>query len=212
MAVFWFGWAKKLKNVFTKQQADQYYLQKELPNRLQIVKGSVDFYKNVVVKQNGYVDRVDTNTPTSLINKRYLEEQLTTVRTYTDTKFENAIQRAIQIYQSPVGTKYSNIQKINVSLSDRDGVDYLKPLTVSFDRYNGTDYQGTFSFPVLWNTQNPSIYGCYTQMYYSKSSQHMEQGQMIGLRLTNAYIEVSCWNQNDRVSNIRIWGIEVSRV
>ena len=212
MAVFWFGWAKKLKNIFTKQQADTYYLQKELPNQLQVVKGNVDFYKNVVFKQNGYVDRVDTNASTSMINKKYLEDQLTTVRTYTDTKFENAIQRAIQIYQSPVGTKYSNIQKINVSLSDRDGVDYSKPLTVSFDRYNGTDYQGTFSFPVLWNTQNPSMYGCYTQMYYSKSSQHMEQGQMIGLRLTNAYIEVSCWNQNDRVSNIRIWGIEVSRV
>ena len=75
MAVFWFGWAKKLKNVFTKQQADTYYLQKELPNQLQIVKGNVDFYKNVVIKQNGYVDRVDTNAPTSMINKRYLEEQ-----------------------------------------------------------------------------------------------------------------------------------------
>ena len=75
MAVFWFGWAKKLKNIFTKQQADTYYLQKELPNQLQIVKGSVDFYKNVVIKQNGYVDRVDTNSPTSMINKRYLEEQ-----------------------------------------------------------------------------------------------------------------------------------------
>lgn len=75
MAVFWFGWAKKLKNIFTKQQADTYYLQKELPNQLQIVKGNVDFYKNVVVKQNGYVDRVDTNTATSMINKRYLEEQ-----------------------------------------------------------------------------------------------------------------------------------------
>ena len=75
MAVFWFGWAKKLKNVFTKKEADQYYLQKELPNQLQIVKGNVDFYKNVVVKQNGYLDRVDTNAPTSMINKRYLEEQ-----------------------------------------------------------------------------------------------------------------------------------------
>ena len=212
MAVFWFGWAKKLKNVFTKKEADTYYLQKELPNQLQIVKGNVDFYKNVVIKQQGYVDNVNTNSNTAIPNKKYVDDQLTTVRTYTDTKFENAIQRAIQIYQSPVGTKYSNIQKINVSLSDRDGVDYLKPLTVSFDRYNGTDYQGTFSFPVLWNQQNPSMYGCYTQMYYSKSSQHMEQGQMIGLRLTNAYIEVSCWNQNDRVSNIRIWGIEVSRV
>ena len=75
MAVFWFGWAKKLKNVFTKKEADTYYLQKELPNQLQIVKGNVDFYKNVVIKQNGYVDRVDTNAPTSMINKRYLEEQ-----------------------------------------------------------------------------------------------------------------------------------------
>ena len=75
MAVFWFGWAKKLKNIFTKQQADTYYLQKELPNQLQIVKGNVDFYKNVVIKQNGYIDRVDTNAPTSMINKRYLEEQ-----------------------------------------------------------------------------------------------------------------------------------------
>ena len=212
MAVFWFGWAKKLKNVFTKQQADQYYLQKELPNQLQIVKGSVDFYKNVVIKQQAYVDTVNTNSNTAIPNKKYVDDQLTTVRTYTDTKFENAIQRAIQIYQSPADTKYSNVQKINVFLSDRDGVDYLKPLTVSFDRYNGTDYQGTFSFPVLWNTQNPSMYGCYTQMYYSKSSQHMEIGQMIGLRLTNAYIEVSCWNSADRVANIRIWGIEVSRV
>ena len=85
MAVFWFGWAKKLKNIFTKQQADTYYLQKELPNQLQIVKGSVDFYKNVVVKQNGYVDRVDTNGPTSMINKRYLEEQ-TLSKTSTSTQ------------------------------------------------------------------------------------------------------------------------------
>ena len=211
MAVFWFGWTKKLKNIFTKKEADTLYLQKN-SNQLQQVSGLVDFTNNIVCKRNGYVDYVDTNGPTSMINKKYLEDQLTTVRTYTDTKFENAIQRAIQIYQSPAGTKYSNVQKINVSLSDRAGVDYLKPLTVSFDRYNGTDYQGTFSFPVLWNIQTASIYGCYTQMYYSKSSQHMEQGQMIGLRLTNAYIEVSCWNQNDRVSNIRIWGIEVSRV
>ena len=75
MAVFWFGWAKKLKNIFTKQQADTYYLQKELPNQLQIVKGNVDFYKNVIIKQRGYVDNVDTNAPTSMINKRYLEEQ-----------------------------------------------------------------------------------------------------------------------------------------
>ena len=76
MAVFWFGWTKKLKNIFTKQQADQHYLQKELPNQLQIVKGNVDFYKSVVIKQNGYVDHVDTNAPTSMINKRYVDSKI----------------------------------------------------------------------------------------------------------------------------------------
>ena len=74
MAVFWFGWAKKLKNIFTKQQADQYYLQKN-SNQLQQVSGLVDFTSSIVCKRNGYVDNVDTNGPTSMINKRYLEEQ-----------------------------------------------------------------------------------------------------------------------------------------
>ena len=84
MAVFWFGWAKKLKNIFTKQQADQYYLQKN-SNQLQNVNGLVDFYNNVVCKRNGYVDNVDTNGPTSMINKRYLEEQ-TLSKTSTGTQ------------------------------------------------------------------------------------------------------------------------------
>ena len=91
MAVFWFGWAKKLKNVFTKQQADQYYLQKELPNQLQVVKGSVDFYKNVVVKQNGYVDNVDTNAPTSMINKRYLDNAINSIQVGRSIKVGNTV-------------------------------------------------------------------------------------------------------------------------
>ena len=74
MAVFWFGWAKKLKNIFTKKEADTYYLQKN-SNQLQQVNGLVDFKNNIVCKRNGYVDYVDTNGPTSMINKRYLEEQ-----------------------------------------------------------------------------------------------------------------------------------------
>ena len=91
MAVFWFGWAKKIKNIFTKQQADQYYLQKELPNQLQIVKGNVDFYKNVVIKQNGYVDRVDTNAPTSMINKRYFDNAINSIQVGRSIKVGNTI-------------------------------------------------------------------------------------------------------------------------
>ena len=88
MAVFWFGWTKKLKNIFTKKEADTLYLQKELPNQLQIVKGSVDFYKNIVIKQNGYVDQV-ANSNTAIPNKKYLDDQITSTRTYTDNKFNN---------------------------------------------------------------------------------------------------------------------------
>ena len=84
MAVFWFGWAKKLKNVFTKKEADSLYLQKN-SNQLQQVSGFVDFTSNVVCKRNGYVDNVDTNAPTSMINKRYLEEQ-TLSKTSTATQ------------------------------------------------------------------------------------------------------------------------------
>lgn len=46
----------------------------------QIVRNSADFYGNIVLKQNGYVDNVDTNVPTSMINKQYLEQQLTTTK------------------------------------------------------------------------------------------------------------------------------------
>ena len=91
MAVFWFGWAKKLKNIFTKQQADTYYLQKELPNQLQAVKGNVDFYKNVVIKQRGYVDNVDTNAPTSMINKRYLDNAINNIQVGRSIKVGNTI-------------------------------------------------------------------------------------------------------------------------
>ena len=90
MAVFWFGWAKKLKNIFTKQQADQYYLQKN-SNQLQQVSGFVDFTNNIVCKRNGYVDNVDTNAPTSMINKRYLDNAINSIQVGRSIKVGNTI-------------------------------------------------------------------------------------------------------------------------
>ena len=90
MAVFWFGWAKKLKNVFTKQQADQYYLQKN-SNQLQTVSGLVDFHNNIVCKRNGYVDNVDTSAPTSMINKRYLDNAINNIPVGRSIKVGNTI-------------------------------------------------------------------------------------------------------------------------
>ena len=90
MAVFWFGWAKKLKNVFTKKEADTYYLQKN-SNQLQQVSGFVDFTSNVVCKRNGYVDNVDTNAPTSMINKRYLDNAINSIQVGRSIKTGNTI-------------------------------------------------------------------------------------------------------------------------
>ena len=52
----------------------------------QIVRNSADFFGNIVLKQNGYVDHVDTNGPTSMINKQYLEQQLTATKNQIRTE------------------------------------------------------------------------------------------------------------------------------
>ena len=48
-------------------------------NALQNINGSVDIYGNMIVKQEGFVDRVAAGD-TAIINKRYLTEQLNTIK------------------------------------------------------------------------------------------------------------------------------------
>ena len=48
-------------------------------NALQNINGSLDIYGNMVIKQEGFVDRVGAGD-TAMINKRYLTEQLTTTK------------------------------------------------------------------------------------------------------------------------------------
>ena len=55
-------------------------------NTLQRVINSSEFYANVVLKRNGYVDHVDTNGPTSMVNKQYLEQQLTATKNQIRTE------------------------------------------------------------------------------------------------------------------------------
>ena len=55
------------------------YLQKN--GNLQIVNAFVDFYGNIVAKNNGYVDNVDTGAPTSMVNVRHLNNTITPINT-----------------------------------------------------------------------------------------------------------------------------------
>ena len=67
------------------QAIENSYFKKE-GGPIQIVNNSADFFANIVLKQNGYVDHVDTNGATSMINKQYLEQQLTTTKNQIRTE------------------------------------------------------------------------------------------------------------------------------
>ena len=269
MAVFWFGWAKKLKNVFTKKEADTLYLQKN-SNQLQQVSGFVDFTSNVVCKRNGYVDNVDTNAPTSMINKRYLEEQtLSKTSTSAQTvagpvslhspielgteikagyggstvKFipEDNSTKTLQFYnanatdqrrfnllipnptaaQNPAtkqyvdnkttieaiftsGTtiKYQNLAKINENIfDDTNRYDFTKPIYVSFTRYNNNVNLGCWTGTLMYNQDN-TYWLIATNIYRSNSTQNMEIGQYAGLLITRSFIQIQCWDTNERIGNI----------
>ena len=204
MAVFWFGWAKKLKNVFTKKEADTYYLQKN-SNQLQQVSGLVDFTNNIVCKQNGYVNNVDPNGPTSMINKRYLEEQI--------TKLQPAI-----IYDSGTGTSFQNLATINLNLqsSSYSQWDLNKPIYVSFVRYksNGavfSKYTGILSF---WDIERAAVQFIGTNLYVGNSNNsnpnnnnNIISGQASGILFRyNQQATIICPDNNERIGGITIMG------
>ena len=198
MAVFWFGWAKKLKNVFTKQQADTYYLQKELPNKLQVVKGSVDFYKNVVIKQQGYVDSVNTNSNTAIPNKKYVDDAINQLK----AKLNLSI-----LYDSGTSARFQNLDKIPVNIVTNTQLDATKPIYVSFIRYNSSNqslgkYTGILTF---FNYQTGQLVG--TNLYHSRSTNNMEVGQYAGILFPfNKQAQVQCWDTTERIGSIQIAG------
>ena len=115
MAVFWFGWTKKLKNIFTKKEADSLYLQKGQTG-LQVVNSLVDFKNNIVCKQNGYVDNVDTNAPTSMINKRYFDNAINSIQVGRSIKTSNTIfQTESKNITADTPTSYSPASGFSIS-------------------------------------------------------------------------------------------------
>ena len=84
------------------------YLQKN--GNLQVVNAFVDFYGNIVAKNNGYVDNVDTGAPTSMVNVRHLNNTI------------NPINTEIARVDSVVNTNSTNIanldNKVNTNISN----------------------------------------------------------------------------------------------
>ena len=111
-----------LSNYYTKQEIDTQeqqqntniennYLKKN--GSLQIVNAFVDFYGNIVAKNNGYVDNVDTGARTSMINKEYLEQQLNPINTNISTNTAN-----ITNLDNKVNTNTTNISSNSNSITN----------------------------------------------------------------------------------------------
>ena len=105
MAVFWFGWGKKLKNVFTKKEADNLYLPKTFEATINEVKRLTTLISYDTV--NGYTS--DT----------YFD--LTTLNRDDGCDFTRPIYIEFEHYTNPYATKYNFV----VILTPGDDYTYL---------------------------------------------------------------------------------------
>ena len=94
------------------------YLQKN--DNLQIVNAFVDFYGNIVAKNNGYVDNVDTNARTSMINKEYLEQQLSPINTNlaTNTTSISNLDNKVNVNTSNITSNTNNINALQNKINN----------------------------------------------------------------------------------------------
>ena len=106
MAVFWFGWAKKLKNVFTKKEADSLYLPKTFEATINEVK------RLTTLKSYDTVNRYSGSG---------VSIDLTTLNRDDGCDFTRPVYIEFEHYDNPYATKFNFV----VILSNGDDYTYL---------------------------------------------------------------------------------------
>lgn len=106
----------------------------------------------------------------------------------------------------------SNVQSITIS---NHGLDVSKPIYVSFQRLRNTTGQpnskiGNYSFVVFLQNDGEWSFGS-TDLYFNRGgSNNLEIGAnaALGLKLdnNNIIIKAQCWNSNDKIGNIKLYG------
>ena len=105
MAVFWFGWGKKLKNVFTKKEADSLYLPKTLETEIN------EFKRLTTLKIAEEINEYTSST----------SFDLTTFNKDDGCDFTRPIYIEFEHYNNPYATKYNFV----VILTAGDDYTYL---------------------------------------------------------------------------------------
>lgn len=139
-----------------------------------------------------------------------------TTKQYVDTTIKNKVNAGWtflhSVFETEENERYSNLDRWNEQIFGLpDIIDYYKPITVSFTRYNklkgnGTIPLGTYTGTILYNP-NQTHYVVGTNLFYDttqKGTGNMEQGGVVGLLITPDYIQVQCWDGNDQLGDIKI--------
>ena len=106
MAVFWFGWGKKLKNALTKKQADGLYLPKSFETNINELK------RLTTLKSYDTINEYDGGG---------VGFDLTTLNRDDGCDFTRPVYIEFEHYSNPYATKYNFV----VILSNGDGYTYL---------------------------------------------------------------------------------------
>ena len=106
----------------------------------------------------------------------------------------------------------SNVQSITIS---NHGLDVSKPIYVSFQRLRNATGQpnskiGVYSFVVFLQNDGEWSFGS-TNLYFNRGgTNNLEIADIaaLGLKLdnNNIIIKAQCWNQNDKIENITLYG------
>ena len=148
------------------------------------------------------------NDSYSLVNKDYVDRVDNRISTVDRnlTTFKQNIDTSLYTIYSTGNTIYNNLQKLTTNIFNNSSVDYKKPLTVSFTRTNnsGTDL-GSYTFQIQYGIgENNFVVG--SNLYYDRSKTYGQLGDWVALTITPSYIQVQCWNNNDRIKNIKVQG------
>ena len=185
------------------------------------------------IKANGGITNLPNPTnATDVVNKQYVDNNTlsTTATAFQTVASSVSFQRPITV-QTPIANtdaankryvdrtvdnminiftdntrKYSNLQTINVSnLFSRTNINYTKPLIVSFTRYNGNNNTqlGTHTGIIYVGTGNKHMLISDT---YVVQNGNITDGRRAGLLITPSQIKVQCWDGNDRIGDIVIYG------
>ena len=228
MAVFWFGWAKKLKNIFTKQQADTYYLQKN-SNQLQTVAGPVNLRSSIELGTEikagyggGSVKFIPEDNSTKTLQfynanpndtRRFnlLVPNPTAAQNPATKQYVDNGRQYIQVF-SNTSTVYNNLDKIQLTPpADFTQIERNIPWIIQFDRIVKASgaYEGTISYVFMLPDRGKATFAT-SRMYYVSSSGNFEEGSRVGISIkvgnSRAYeLKIQIWDQTKAIKNVNLY-------